>query len=195
MWGNGVNRGSRLILPAATTLACLLLLAIGIGSIFPWEFCVAHVSNGQWSVAADRGRLYFLRIGENGDASMALHKRDPGNPPVVTHHFLGLWSDGQFAWEFDLAGLAIGRTWYEWRVSPGEGSNRPCHALVFPFWWILLAPVCLVQKGWRRHLSKVGYCSRCNYDLRAHAPGSNCPECGTPVPKAATIKQSKRSPS
>ena len=24
-------------------------------------------------------------------------------------------------------------------------------------------------------------CPKCSYDLRAHAPGSLCPECGTPV--------------
>src|SRR5450755_4439915 len=33
----------------------------------------------------------------------------------------------------------------------------------------------------RRKLARAGLCPKCHYDLRAHAPGSNCPECGTVV--------------
>ena len=33
----------------------------------------------------------------------------------------------------------------------------------------------------QRKLARVGLCPNCRYDLRAHPPGSTCPECGTPV--------------
>jgi hypothetical protein len=35
----------------------------------------------------------------------------------------------------------------------------------------------------RRKAQRIGLCPKCQYDLRAHAPGSACPECGTPVPR------------
>ena len=42
--------------------------------------------------------------------------------------------------------------------------------------------------------SRLGLCPMCSYDLRAHAPGQKCPECGTPVPaKNDTMKPSERS--
>ena len=38
------------------------------------------------------------------------------------------------------------------------------------------------------------YCTKCNYNLRAHHPGDACPECGTPVPsRPAIIPDEKRS--
>jgi predicted amidophosphoribosyltransferase len=39
----------------------------------------------------------------------------------------------------------------------------------------------------RRRSSRIGLCPKCNYDLRAHAPGSLCPECGTPVTGANAL--------
>ena len=43
------------------------------------------------------------------------------------------------------------------------------------------------QWGWLRQLRQTrrlgrGECPKCGYDLRAHAPGQVCPECGTAVP-------------
>ena len=41
-------------------------------------------------------------------------------------------------------------------------------------------------RGGRRELVRMareerGLCPSCGYDLRAHAPGERCPECGTPA--------------
>jgi hypothetical protein len=38
-----------------------------------------------------------------------------------------------------------------------------------------------------------GLCPTCSYDLRAHSPNSNCPECGTPIPATSQEKQSVKS--
>ena len=44
---------------------------------------------------------------------------------------------------------------------------------------------------WRKaHRARIrGKCPTCSYDLRAHQPGTKCPECGTPIApqKSATI--------
>jgi hypothetical protein len=60
-------------------------------------------------------------------------------------------------------------------------------------YWILpplflLGPALLVLARWRRRRQawRAGLCQTCGYDLRAHAPGQNCPECGTRVPNGPT---------
>lgn len=55
----------------------------------------------------------------------------------------------------------------------------------YPAIWL---PCGLVMTGfgrrWLRQRRRIltGRCLQCGYDLRAHAPGQNCPECGTLVP-------------
>jgi hypothetical protein len=49
-------------------------------------------------------------------------------------------------------------------------------ALPLPVWWILT-----VRRRQRERRVRHGRCPHCSYDLRAHAPGQACPECGTPV--------------
>jgi hypothetical protein len=62
--------------------------------------------------------------------------------------------------------------------------------LVVRYWVLppvfLLVPVLLILARWRRRRKarRAGLCQTCGYDLRAHAPGQNCPECGTRVPTA-----------
>jgi len=67
--------------------------------------------------------------------------------------------------------------------------------------WVLLILSGAILLVWRRQLLKVrrwrraGLCPTCSYDLRAHSPNSNCPECGTPIPAthSAIIPNDKRS--
>jgi len=178
----------RFLLIASMLLSGLATLAIGISLFAPWELCLARTSNGQWSIAAGSGRFFLLRIGDNGDTAMTLSRRDRANPPTEGHHFIGTWCDGQFAWEFDFAGLMVARTWYAWRVNPGEASERPCHAVIIPFWWLTVPFIVWGSERWRRsRIQKQGLCLTCCYDLRAHHPGDRCPECGIPVPAQSAI--------
>lgn len=41
---------------------------------------------------------------------------------------------------------------------------------------------CSVRAGRRREQAMRGLCPVCHYDLRAHAPGQRCPECGWSIP-------------
>lgn len=57
-------------------------------------------------------------------------------------------------------------------------------ALTVPYWAlvgvVLLPPAGLSIRRWRaRQRTKNGCCPTCGYDLRSHAPGAHCPECGT----------------
>jgi hypothetical protein len=39
------------------------------------------------------------------------------------------------------------------------------------------------RRAWRTaRRTRAGLCLACGYELRAHAPGDKCPECGTPIP-------------
>lgn len=57
------------------------------------------------------------------------------------------------------------------------------------FW----GPLVLISMLQARHVKRYkrwtrNQCTGCGYDLRAHAPGATCPECGTPIPPpSATI--------
>ena len=62
---------------------------------------------------------------------------------------------------------------------------------VLPYWFLLtlflaypiLYPLTRRLRAWRTNLKNhQGLCPTCAYDLRAHTPGTNCPECGTPAP-------------
>lgn len=77
------------------------------------------------------------------------------------------------------------------RRTPSESFDTT--NLSIPYWFPALAfiafplrrGITFVQKRPRKGRM---LCSNCHYDLRAHAPGDNCPECGTPIlsPSAKT---------
>jgi hypothetical protein len=56
-------------------------------------------------------------------------------------------------------------------------------AVAVPYWAIMLPTAVLPLLRFRRWRTvsrrhKDGSCLKCGYDLRSHAPGSSCPECG-----------------
>ena len=65
--------------------------------------------------------------------------------------------------------------------------SRPHDSLWVPLWFptllsLILPAVWLHRFRSERRKQREGLCLVCGYDLRAHAPGQVCPECGTPVP-------------
>jgi len=63
--------------------------------------------------------------------------------------------------------------------------------LPFVFLTISVLGFLLMPALRRRRLRKreaLGHCQSCGYDLRAHIPGSNCPECGTPIPEKVLLQ-------
>ena len=84
------------------------------------------------------------------------------------------------AGDIDVAGVEY--SWFPF-VDPLELAS-----LKIPFFYLallfsILPLLALRAIRRRRRLTRAGLCSKCGYDLRAHAIGDKCPECGTPVAK------------
>ncbi len=54
----------------------------------------------------------------------------------------------------------------------------------------IMPTIWLLTRRRRRRKNRLahGLCLKCGYDLRAHHPGDECPECGTPIP-AGLVKE------
>jgi len=104
------------------------------------------------------------------------------------------WS--YFTWEMARSGplptayvRALGFTW-EHTVIVANGPAKPwvvfdATNIKIPFSYLALLFSILPMLAFRslrrrRKLARAGLCKKCHYDLRAHAPGDNCPECGAP---------------
>jgi hypothetical protein len=75
-------------------------------------------------------------------------------------------------------------------TAPGGLASTIASRLVEIDYWLLLLlsafPLIAyfyLTRGRRRGENRAhkGLCVTCGYDLRAHAPGSCCPECGMPI--------------
>jgi hypothetical protein len=79
------------------------------------------------------------------------------------------------------------------QVTLNSGQHYPNYSVqVFsisvPTWFILpfllIYPMLWLHAKIRRRQICPGTCPSCHYDLRAHAPGQKCPECGTVIEAA-----------
>ncbi len=106
---------------------------------------------------------------------------DPTRPSLMRGTFLS--SDEQYYFEmpgfyvYSATEVAIGFQKKHFRV------KLDCWLIafisgLFPAYKLFLAIRAFYS---RRKAKSVGLCPTCSYDLRAHTPGSNCPECGTPI--------------
>jgi len=99
---------------------------------------------------------------------------------------------------------------YRWGIAPSTNGNTVLRRLGFywtseptgfyyfrrlqaPIWFIFLLSAIVASLLWldvilKRHRRNVGLCPTCSYDLRSHAPGDKCPECGTPVMGNTTFR-------
>jgi hypothetical protein len=93
---------------------------------------------------------------------------------------------GSRAQRSDISGVNLGAIRYESRSYVREAPYF--RELMIRYW--ILPPIFLILPAlggffrWRRRRKtrRAGLCQTCGYDLRAHRPGQNCPECGTTVP-------------
>jgi hypothetical protein len=157
----------------------VLLLAASLVTAFFWrsgyqreygnEVGWRH-SNIQYDIAARRGILMLGRTRiypefpiENGWIK----------PDVV------VVEDNSNPWIGTLAGLFVGKREIQTDCLFYKGVQ-----IRIPFWFLecfILALFARTLKKFRsiKTTSTTTHCTECNYDLRAHSPGSACPECGT----------------
>ena len=180
---------------AAAALSTLLLLA----TLILWP-----VSYYRW-MSADYGTVektlftqYRLFIA-GGRACVAAHQ---GEQAVLTGvHFAGgtkyapmadHWS--YLSWNTPDPGdswwtNSLGFGWEQWGFAASLSSLILwSFSLAIPFSYLALLFAILPLLAFRairrrRRVARVGLCGKCGYDLRAHAIGEKCPECGTVIAK------------
>ena len=164
----------------AAAVSTLLLLA----TLFLWPLShdrQLYASYGtadgdQYAILADSGRAeveynsgFGPRVGWQFDVDPPqwrhwsyLSTPNPDlSPPFITPTFLGVG-------------------WHHLR----PGTGRKFLAVLVPFSYLALLLAILPLLAFRairrrRRVARVGLCGKCGYDLRAHAIGEKCPECGT----------------
>ena len=111
--------------------------------------------------------------------------------------------DSQWLTEHEAAGWAIPSTSFNHFLSPmgfwfgtGNDHGTMTWSINVPRWFLFLlssAFPCValfrVTRQWRIKRSRTnrGLCQKCSYDLRAHAAGDACPECGTAIPQQTAV--------
>jgi hypothetical protein len=87
-------------------------------------------------------------------------------------------------------------------VGPTLNSDHEGYIVAIPYWALVVVTALPQLMYWSRafHRNRIiaaNLCPHCRYDLRAHHPGDNCPECGTPLPAPLTTPdpQTTASPS
>ena len=163
------------------------LAAIGSarGSVYPALRLVNRPSRAVF-VAMSPGRVLLveqtaagLSAGETADVShcgMLGYSSTDGDAGVWVY-----WPANESARWFGPASAA--GTFVK---APGSFTYRVMSA---PLWMVALAAA--VMPGWwlrqrwiDRRRARVGLCASCGYDLRAHATGERCPECGAAIAAA-----------
>jgi hypothetical protein len=156
------------------TLLSLLLLVLNIGATIHNDFedtcLIVHHPNSE-----DRFGVYSGRLGWN---RLTYH---PGQDLS--------WVPGFH--KINLTFLGIGYFQIPAHVIGGGGVvkwNADQRGFMIPCWLVTLLTA-ILPLHWLIHTLRyrndpsARLCLHCGYDLRAHPPGTKCPECGTPVPQ------------
>lgn len=153
-----------------------------------------HIHRGQWSLfaqsgylclyAGDTDTLHILPIATAAGPFQLKWNYDhtPARPmPESAHRFYSSWfrsADWKSTDPFD----SFPRPPTTWEKGHTGLYALPLWLLTLPFLLLASLPLLHFLPSRRRaRRSAQGVCPTCAYDLRAHAPGSKCPECGTPI--------------
>lgn len=99
-------------------------------------------------------------------------------------------------WQFGKAGFYIFDHKSRSLLPSGATSTSHLFRVGISYGWLLLLLIITALFVERRSLfrrNRLHRCTQCSYDLRAHAPGQKCPECGTPIPEQPIAPKSSNS--
>jgi hypothetical protein len=172
-----MSRAFRYFLRASAFLSLLLCVVAAI----LWPISHSHPKvfwTRERPVSGSPGETYQLQPSYSGGEIEFWYTRILRTPP-----FPGASSSPRFdysrIWLF--AGVEVGQKKME-----DDTFHETDTGMKMPFWILVLMfsifPICLGLRHIRRRMKPPsGLCPNCNYDLRAHKAGDNCPECGTQI--------------
>ena len=152
---------------ACGLLACTLLAI----AVIKGDICLTIGKDGpsRWTYAvraADFQREGMILAITFGDLHQNYRSGTPAGP-------LG------FAWSWSSSQKRYNSSRHATYTLPPEFIG------IIPYWFAILGlSIAAIYGAVRCHRRawRPGLCRNCSYDLRSHAPGDKCPECGTPVP-------------
>jgi hypothetical protein len=203
-----LTRYLRYLLNGTAAVLCVLIAAVWVASYFR---CDAIEYFGG-PVATPGGALPFERWHVRGLYSDGLVDIDCGIKWLTTYksssctpyfarsgdffprnEMIWPWGQGHgVRWTYYFGRIvhehkALGGVWF-------SDIDNESIAVVIPLWAMFLPPLLwtiLVMRSYRRKRkrSRMGFCAKCGYDLRAS--NDHCPECGTPFVPSAKQAQAK----
>ena len=152
---------------AISLVLCVAVCVLWVRSYRTHDMFDRIVGDTCWGVSSNRGVISFVIEGPPSprrapDTGWLAVRADPGDWVPVRHRFAGVgWGLGK------IAGVR-------------------CRTLVVPTGYmaalLVLPALVLVARGrLSSRPARRGLCRSCGYDLRAHAKGERCPECGMAV--------------
>jgi hypothetical protein len=153
-------------------------------TLVTWE--VGDQGTRQFWYTVAGGRLGYAtsvrqqRIGTRAPNWGIRYPKGNALPPAWGYGTSSSYANGSARWTF--LGLSYKRT----RSASDNATN-----LYIPVSWIagltsitsLLSMMRIVRRARRTRRSRAGCCAACGYDLYGLVSSTNCPECGTPLPK------------
>ena len=149
---------------------------IGLLVSHPWPYRPAEI----WHFQAPVGRLI-----SDAKVEITLENYAPSLPAKFVNPLNGMQSNNPRhyyftqplvpSWDYHVAQNVI---------DPNDSLSYfllPAWIILVPLGLLAIAAAVFELRYWRRRVRSrtVGLCPTCSYDLRAHAPGDKCPECGT----------------
>jgi hypothetical protein len=144
---------------------------------------------GLFLVGTLRGQIVLMSLTADWWYEAGFAHGNPGGNPNWPESLNDVFPGRSTNTKFYLFQLATGffqQPGVGMTMLPGETSPvESFHAIVVPLWLIsfisAILPTHLLIRLRRTTRANLGLCPNCHYDLRAHASGNNCPECGTPI--------------
>jgi hypothetical protein len=199
-----VLRISRYILNAAAAGLCVVIVAVWVASYFRSDEVTHLMDARRASGARNVVEARWLCVGcDNGRLRLShlVNRTWPDYPSPLGYRGLDWSFDWSVEWvpdnaiwrAFGSGGMA--RCWSNYcfhLVHERRGSGEYTYeerGIKIPLWALLLPPLLLtlfVIRAYRRkrRWTRLGYCVKRGYDLRASK--DTCPECGTPFVRAAS---------
>ena len=167
---------------AAAAVSTLLLLT----TLIVWPVSYYRRVYAWYGTAS--GDVYWLEP-DSGRADVACFSGSAGPrgwhlgavPPMLSHWSYQSWNTHDPDFPPALATPTfLGVCWFN--LPPGAGWTE--HRTLIPLSYLAVLFAILPLLAFRsirrrRKLARVGLCRKCGYDLRVHAIGDKCPECGT----------------